>query len=108
MSIHLLKHELFIHVVHCMFAVHFIHFSDLYVLCSNVEFRNKSLNLKRLIGLHSSPETCMALLSSMLAAVQPCVSRQRKREKYPPARTVKGLILRGGSLITFSFPITSY
>lgn len=24
----------------------------------------------------------MALLSSMTAAVQPCVSRQRKREKY--------------------------
>lgn len=35
--------------------------------------------------LHGSPETCMALLSSMKAVVLPCMSRQRKREKYASA-----------------------
>lgn len=53
---------------------------------------------------HGSPETCMALLSSTEAAVLPCMSRQRKREKYTPAHTVKELILREGSLITFFLP----
>lgn len=53
---------------------------------------------------HGSPETCMALLSSTEAVVLPCMSRQRKREKYMPARTVKELILSGGSLITFFLP----